>query len=61
MTVKDLYEMAKAKGLENAPLTLDYQCSDGWYSYCDDVHEEDVLFMGDDGHYAKEVCIAIDN
>lgn len=61
MTVKDLYEMAKAKGLENAPLTLDYQCSDGWYSYCDDVHEKDVLFMGDDGHYAKEVCIAIDN
>lgn len=61
MTIKALYEMAKAKGLENAPLTLDYQCSDGWYSYCDDVHEEDVLFMGDDGHYAKEVCIAIEN
>lgn len=61
MTIRDLYEMAKAKGLENAPLTLDYQCSDDWYSYCDDVHVEDVLFMGDDGHYAKEVCISIEN
>ena len=61
MTVRDLYEKAKAKGLENAPLTIDYQCNDDWYSYCDDVHEEEVLFMGDDGHYAKEVCIAIEN
>lgn len=61
MTVKDLYEMAKAKGLEHAPLTIDYQCSDGWYSYSDNVHEEDIVFMGDDGHHAKEVNIYIEN
>lgn len=61
MTVRDLYEMAKAKGLEHAPLTIDYNCSDGWYSYCDNVHEEDIAFIGNDGHHAKEVCISIEN
>ena len=55
MTVRDLYEMAKARGLENAPLTLDYQCNDDWYSYCDDVHKEEIIFTGD------EVRIAIEN
>ena len=60
MTVRDLYEMAKAKGLENAPLTIDYQCSDDWYSYSDVVHREEVQFIGNDGHHAKEVCITIE-
>ena len=61
MTVKELYEMAKAKGLENAPLTIDYQCDDDWYNYSGNIHEGDVLFMGDDGHHAKEICIAIED
>ena len=40
MTIKKLYEMAKAKGLENAPLTIDYQCSDWYYNYYGDIYEE---------------------
>lgn len=56
MTVKDLYEMAKAKGMENAHLTLDYQCDDDWYDYCNDINESDVLFLGND-----EICITIEN
>lgn len=55
MTIKDLYEKAKEKGMENAELTLDYQCSDEWYSYCNDIHEGDILFLG------NEICIAIEN
>lgn len=56
MTVKDLYEWAKARGVENAQLTIDYQCNDDWYNYRDDVHKEDVLFLSHD-----EVCITIEN
>ena len=60
MTIKKLYEMAKAKGLENAPLTIDYQCSDWYYNYYGDIYEEDIRFTGDEKK-KKKVCITIEN
>ena len=32
MTIKELYEQAKARGMENSPLMLDFSCSDDYYS-----------------------------
>ena len=55
MTIKDLYDMAKAIGIENATLTLDYQCNDDWYSYCNDINQDDIVFLD------NEICISIEN
>ena len=55
MTVKELYEIAKARGEENTSLTFSYSCNDDWYDYEGDVKQTDV-------HITKgEVCIAISN
>ena len=32
MTIKELYEMAKAFNLEEAPIFIGYSCGDDWYS-----------------------------
>lgn len=40
LTIKELYEMAKAQGQENAILSLAAENSD----YCEQVEHEDVVF-----------------
>lgn len=55
VTIKDLYEKAKEKGLENAKIRICYTCNDDWYNYSDALHENDICF-GD-----NVVIIEIDN
>lgn len=42
MTIKELYEWAKAHDLENAPLKVSYTCDDDTYNYDGDVKEIDL-------------------
>lgn len=44
MTVKELYEMAKEKHMEDAQLVLDYACNDCWYNYCEIINKNEINF-----------------
>lgn len=33
MTIRQLYELAKAHGIEDMPLSITYFCNDDWYSF----------------------------
>ena len=44
MTIKQLYEMAKIAGKEDAPVRIDYACKDDWYDYSGDISESDITF-----------------
>lgn len=39
MTIKELYELAKEKNMEDYTLAIHYECSDDYYSICDEEVE----------------------
>jgi hypothetical protein len=56
MTIKDLYEKAKTKGMEHAQIVINYECDDDWYSVCQTVHMNDIEFK----HKDQEIFINIE-
>lgn len=53
MTVKEFYEIVKARSAENCQLTFDYICDDDDYD-CEGIVEQTDLHI-----VAGEVCISI--
>lgn len=48
MTIKELYELAKAQGKENLPLTVYYRPDDDWYTLNSSISEDNVRFYNDE-------------
>ena len=48
MTIKDLYEWAKARGIENNLLVVSYACCDDWYSFDNYEIKEQFLIVNKD-------------
>ena len=42
MTIKEIYEYAKARGLEDTPLEIEYTCNDDWYDFNGDTDDNNV-------------------
>lgn len=40
MTITELYNYAVSLGIENLPITINYDCSDDYYSVTDEPFEE---------------------
>ena len=48
MTIKNLYEWAKAKGIENNLLVISYACDDDWYSFdCQGIEQSQLSIFRD--------------
>lgn len=48
MTIKELYEWAKDKHIENNLLVISYACADDWYSFnCNGIDKEDLTINKD--------------
>lgn len=45
MTIKELYELAKSKGMEDRQLRLSYNCPNDWYDLDNcPIDNEDIIF-----------------
>lgn len=56
MTIKELYELAKLRHCEDLPISIEYTCSDDWYSYCEFLKETDIHFLQEDGEVVIDIC-----
>ena len=46
MTLKELYQLAKAKGHENMPIVVLHYCGDCWYDLEETVDINNITFAG---------------
>ncbi len=54
ITIRQLYELAKAHGIEDMPLSISYFCNDDWYSFINrtitkdmfDIETAEICFEG---------------
>lgn len=57
MTIREIFEYAKSKGLEDTPLEIEYTCNDDWYNFNGDTNNPNVSVdkIGD------AIVLSIDN
>lgn len=48
MTIKDLFNLAVAKGWEDAEILINYECDDSWYSFEGFPIEKEDLYYNKD-------------
>lgn len=54
MTIREMYEWAKANNVVDAEIEFDYHCDDDWYDFNGSFSMEDT-FITKDGKFCIEI------